>query len=49
VAAACLLLLAAAFLTLYFSEGSLSADTLIGVQELQPEDATALTGEWRTN
>ncbi|HKK78045.1 MAG TPA: hypothetical protein VJ933_00395 [Phaeodactylibacter sp.] len=49
VAAACLLLLAAAFLTLYFSEGSLSTDTLIGVQELQPEDATALAGEWSIN
>ena len=49
VAAACLLLLAGAFLTLYLSEGSLSTDTLIGVQELKPEDATALSGQWSIN
>ncbi len=43
VAAACLLLIASAFIGLYLAEGSLSQDTLIGVEELQPEDATALT------
>lgn len=49
VAAACLLLIAGAFLTLYLSEGSLSTDTLIGLEELQPEDVMALTGDWRMN
>lgn len=49
VAAACLLLLLGALLTLYLSEGSLSTDTLIGVEELQPEDATVLTGQWPIN
>jgi hypothetical protein len=49
VAAACFLLIAAAFVSLYLSEGSLSTDTLIGVEELQPEDATALTGSLNVN
>lgn len=43
IAAACLLLIASAFTGLYLTEGNLSQDTLIGVEELQPEDATALT------
>lgn len=49
VVAACLLLIAAAFVSLYLSEGSLSTDTLVGVEELQPEDATALTGSLNLN
>ena len=38
VAAACILLLLGGILGIYFSEGSLSAEAIIGVNELSPED-----------
>ena len=39
VAAACLVLLLASVLIIYFTEGNLSAEAIIGIQNLTPEDA----------
>lgn len=42
VAAACVLLLLCSLLGIYFTEGSLSTEAIIGFQDLAPEDAYAL-------
>ena len=39
VAAACVVLVLIATLGIYFSEGSLSTEAIVGVQDLAPEDA----------
>jgi anti-sigma factor RsiW len=39
VAAACVVLVLIAMLGIYFSEGSLSTEAIVGVQDLAPEDA----------
>lgn len=39
VAAACIVLVLIAMLGIYFSEGNLSTEAIVGVQDLAPEDA----------
>jgi hypothetical protein len=43
VAAACAIVLVALTLFLYFEAGSLSADALVGLEDLSIDDAVALT------
>lgn len=42
VAAACLLIVALALLNLYWTEGSLDTDTILGLESLSPNDALTL-------
>lgn len=42
VAAACLLIVALALISLYWSEGSLDTDTILGLESLSPNDALTL-------
>lgn len=42
IAAACVLLVLSVLMSLYFSEGSLNTDVLLGIQDLSPEDAYTL-------
>ena len=44
VAAACLLVFFISLLSIYLSTGSLSVDSIIGVQDLTPEDASIYLG-----
>jgi len=39
VAAACVIVLLVSFLSIYFQEGSLSTETLLGLTEISPEEA----------
>ena len=43
VAAACVLILLVSMLGIYFTEGSLSSEVIIGLQDLSPEDAYSLS------
>lgn len=42
VAAACLLVIVVTILATFYVEGSLSADALVGIQDLSPEDAYSI-------
>ncbi len=41
VAAACLILLFAALINIYFVEGNLNTDTIIGIEDVSPDEAQA--------
>lgn len=45
VAAACMLLFLCTTVSIYIAEGSLSTDTILGISDLNPEDAYSLLDE----